>query len=206
MMYSSTFIYSGSDVETQKTASKQKKKVQRQHARSKSDSKETRKKVSSINHNVPVSSNNTAIDDRKDDLEDLTLSVYSPEDGLMTSMRVSSILENASKERCHASRSILSNQMYSTQGSNATKQILEAMPSLTSKQGNPNFLALARIQETQEELYGPMKYYRRSSSKDVRHFTDSVEFGVPTTVNALNSDHLLERAFSKMRERTVFEC
>lgn len=167
MMYSSTFISSGSDVETQKTASKQKKKVQRQQARSKSESKETRKKVSSVNHDISVSSNDTARDDHKDDLEDLTLSVYSPEDGHMTSMRVSSILKRTNKERCDFSRRLAEeqthNQIYYNQTSNVSRSLLEPMPSLTSKhafsiQGNPNFLALARIQETEEELYGPMKY------------------------------------------------
>ena len=199
-MYSITFLHSGSEVETQKTASKQKKKVQRQELQS----KQTRK--------VSKTSSN------RRDLEDLTLSVYSPEDGLMTSMRVSSILNHTNKQYFHLNRHIdeektslppLSKEMCYTQAPNAVaKSFLEPMPKMTSDypfpmQGNPNFLPLDRMQETQEAFYGPMKYDRRSSSNDVRHFIDSFEFGVPT-VNT--SEQLLEKTFSGLGKRNVFEC
>ena len=130
----------------------------------------------------------------------------------MTSMRVSSILNHGNKERCDFRRRLdeehTHNQMCYNQASNFSKSLLEQMPSLTSKhvfsfEGNPNLLPLDHIQEPQ--LYGPMKYYSRSSSNDVRHFTNSVEFDVPT-VSALNSDRLPESAFSSLRERTIFEC
>ncbi|GFH56314.1 hypothetical protein CTEN210_12790 [Chaetoceros tenuissimus] len=201
-------ICSGTEVETQKTASKQKKKVQRQELRSKSDSKQARG-VSKVSRSINTRS--------KDDLEDLTLSVYSPEDGLMTSMRVSSILNHTTKQHFHLNRLIdeektsmppLSKQMGYTQAPHAVaKSFLEPMPNMTSNypfsmQGNPNFLPLDRMQETQEELYGPMKYDRRDSSNDVRHFIDSFEFGVPA-VNT--SDQLLGKAFSDLRKRNVFE-
>lgn len=126
-------------------------------------------------------------------------------------MRVSSLLKHANKERSHFSNPILGNQMCYTQTYNmAEKNLPEPMPNLNSRhtfsiQGNPNFLPLDRIQETQEELCGPMNYHRRGSSNDIRQFPDSVERGVPT-LNTFNPDQLLKSAFSSLRERTTFEC
>ena len=127
----------------------------------------------------------------------------------MTSMQVSSILKHANKERFHLSRrvdeektsmSALCNQMYYTRPSHTNsggvaRSFLEPMPNI-NPQGSPNFLPLSG-------LHVPIQTYRNRSKNDVRRFcTDSVEFGFPSTLNMLNSDHLLRSA----RGRNVFEC
>lgn len=132
----------------------------------------------------------------------------------MTSMRVSSILKHANKERFHLSRrvdeekismSALCNQMYYTRPSHTNsggvaRSFLEPMPNI-NPQGNPNFLPLSAVRKTQEGLHVPIQTYRNRSN-DVRRFcTDSVEFDFPSTLNMLNSDHLLRSA----RGRNVFE-
>ena len=205
-MYSSIFTYSGPEVEAQKTASKQKKKVERQEIQSKSDFEQTEKV--SINHNIAIGSNNTPRDDCKEAPDDdVTLSVYSPKDGLMTSIRVSSILKNTNEGRNHFSRRTdeektsmitLSNQMYYNRPSYTNsdrvvgRSFLEPMLDINSRhgisiQGNPNFLPLAGIPETQEELYRPIQTYRRSRSNDIHRFTGSVESGFPTLNSIFNS-------------------
>lgn len=133
----------------------------------------------------------------------------------MTSMRVSSILKHANKERCHLSRpvdeektsmSAQCNQLYYTRPSHTNsggvaRSFLDPMPNINS-QGSPNFLPLSGVQITQEGLHVPIQSYRNRSN-DVRRFcTDSVEFGFPSTLNMLNSDHQLRSA----RGRNVFEC
>lgn len=69
-------------------------------------------------------------------------------------------------------------------------------------EGNPNFLPLSRVQEAQEGIHIPIQTYRNHNN-DVRRFcTDSVDFGFPSALNMLNSDHLLRGA----RGKNVFEC